>query len=300
MPHELNARIGRSMAVPWFDALPAAPASKPPAATLIRAARRLPHVAWLSAALLGALLAALWPHWIYVARRMTDGSDEPWGVLAIATFLVLVVHDRALLVTPGAAALVASAVLAVFAAVASLMLPNLVAAAIAMAAVAVFTVSALRARPAAPLAGLLLLSLPIIASLHFYLGYPLRVVAAAASSVLLNALGVSARAAGATIVSGDATVLIDAPCAGIGMLWVGSYAAALLSYLQRADAARTAVNAAAACMLVLAANVLRNTALFFPEAGLVSWPAWSHDAAGLAAFVCALVPLAIFITWRRA
>jgi exosortase/archaeosortase family protein len=294
MPHELNARIGRSVTVPWLDALPAAP-SEPPSVPLIRAARRLPRAVWFSA----ALLLALWPHWIYVARRMIDGSDEPWGVLALATFLVLVARDRALLATPHAAALVVSAFAAVIAAVASLILPDLAAAAIAMVAVAVFAVSALRARPAAPLAALLLLSLPIIASLQFYLGYPLRVVAAAASSVLLNTLGMSTHAAGASIVHGDVTVLIDAPCAGIGMLWVGSYAAALLSYLQRADATRTLVNAAAACVLVLLANVLRNTVLFFPEAGLVSWPAWSHDAAGLAAFVCALVPLAIVITWRR-
>jgi exosortase/archaeosortase family protein len=293
MPHELNARIGRSVTVPWVDALPAP--GEPPSAPLFRAARPLPRMAWFSA----ALLVALWPHWIYVARRIVDGSDEPWGVLALITFVVLVVRDRALLATPHAGLLVLCALVAIVAAVASLTLPDLAAAAIAMVAVAVFAVNALRARPAAPLAALLLLSLPIIASLQFYLGYPLRVVAAAASSVLLNALGMSTHAAGASIVYGDVTVLIDAPCAGIGMLWVGSYAAALLSYLQRADAARTLVNAAAACVLVLLANVLRNTMLFFPEAGLVNWPSWSHDAAGLAAFVCALLPLAIFITWRR-
>jgi exosortase/archaeosortase family protein len=51
-------------------------------------------------------------------------------------------------------------------------------------------------------------------------------------------------------------------------------------------------------VLVLAANILRNTALFFPEAGLVEWPAWSHEAVGLAAFACGIVPI-IFFTHRK-
>jgi exosortase/archaeosortase family protein len=93
-------------------------------------------------------------------------------------------------------------------------------------------------------------------------------------------------------------VLVDAPCAGIGMLWVGSYTAAVLSYLNRAAGPRTAFNALAAGLVVLGANILRNTALFFPEAGLVHWPAWSHEAIGLAAFATAVVPI-VFITSRR-
>ncbi len=58
------------------------------------------------------------------------------------------------------------------------------------------------------------------------------------------------------------------------------------------------LNGAAAALLVLAANVARNTALFFPEAGLVHWPAWSHEAIGLAALALAIVPI-VFITARQ-
>lgn len=245
-----------------------------------------------------ALLAALWPHWVYVARRMVDGSDEPWGVLALATVIVLLWHDRSQMTMPTRTALAASAALAITAAVAHLVLPDLVAAAIAMLALGVFLVHALPRRPSSSLIVLLLLALPIIASLQFYLGYPLRVFTADASARLLGLLGLDASAAGASIVYQGTTVLIDAPCAGIGMLWVGSYVAASLSYLNRADVWRTALNAAAAGTLVLAANILRNTALFFPEAGLVRWPAWSHEAVGLAAFAGAIVPLVLF-TFRR-
>jgi exosortase/archaeosortase family protein len=211
--------------------------------------------------------------------------------------LVLLARDRAELQVPTRAALVASAGLAVAAGASSLLLPDLAAAAIAMLALGLFVVHALPRRPATPLVALLLLALPVIASLQFYLGYPLRVLTAAASAQLLAFAGVAATAAGASIVHAGTTVLVDAPCAGIGMLWVGSYTAALLSYLARAGAARTASNAAAAGLLVLAANVARNTVLFFPEAGLVHWPAWSHEAIGVAALALAIVPI-VFVTSR--
>jgi exosortase/archaeosortase family protein len=283
MPGELNARVGRTMPSP-FLLLPAADSPG-----VIARARAIPRSAWL----LGALLAALWPHWIYVARRMVDGSDEPWGALALATVVVLLAAERRL-AEPTRAALVASAVLAVLAAIASLALPDLAAAAIAMLALGAYLVHALRDRPATPLIALLVLSLPIIASLQFYLGFPLRVLAAHASALLLSIGGLDAQAAGASIVADGRLVLVDAPCAGIGMLWVGSYVAALFSYLNHAGLLRATVNGAVAGALVLAANIARNALLFFPEAGLVDWPTWSHEAIGLSAFGAAVVPITLF------
>jgi exosortase/archaeosortase family protein len=290
MRGELNARIGRTMPSPLYGV---------PVAEHDRAAdgagELLAH--WRAVrpvvALLGGLLLALWPHWIYMARRMVDGSDEPWGILALATVLVLVARDRAALSVPTRSALVASAALAVAAAAANLVLPDLAAAAVAMLALALFLVHALPGRPATPLVALLLLALPVVASLQFYLGFPLRVFTAHAATLVLALAGVEANAAGAAILHHGTTVLVDAPCAGIGMLWIGSYTAALLSYLARADGARTATNAVAAALLVLAANVARNAALFFPEARLVQWPAWSHEAIGLAALALAVVPIVL-------
>lgn len=293
MASELNARVGRTMPVPLFGVLVGGndgPADGTAAA--VRRPRRLPP----ELLLLAGLAAALWPHWIYVARRLVDGSDEPWGVLALATVLVLLLRDRAALEVPTRSALVASAALAVLAAGASLVLPDLAAAAIAMVALGLFLAYALRGRPASPLVALLLLGLPVIASLQFYLGYPLRVLAAHAVAALLGIAGLDVDATGAALLYRGTTVLVDAPCAGIGMLWVGSYTAALLSHLARASAARTALNAGAAALAVLAANVLRNAALFFPEAGLVRWPAWSHEAIGLGALALAIVPIVLVST----
>jgi exosortase/archaeosortase family protein len=288
MKRELYGRIGRTVPSPLYGVLVEA-GVRDPGPTLPRARW---HVSPPRAALWPViLLLALWPHWAYVARRLVDGSDEPWGILALATVAVLLWRDRGDLVTPSRAALAVSGALSVAAAVAALVLPDLAAAAIAMLAIGTYLVHALR-RPATALVVLLLLALPIIASLQFYLGFPLRLLVAHASALVLSLLGVSATAAGASIVHAGTTVLIDAPCAGIGMLWIGSFVAALLSYLHAADARRTLLNGVAAALLVLLANIARNVVLYFPESGRVHWPAWSHEVVGLLALAAAIAPLA--------
>ena len=288
MRREHYGRIGRTMPSPLYGVLVEGGVEDDgPTIQPARWRVSLPREWWLPA----ALAVALWPHWTYVARRLFDGSDEPWGILALATVAVLLWRERGELVTPPRAALVASGALAVVAALAELVLPDLAAAAVAMLAVGTYLVHALR-RPATALVVLLLLALPIIASLQFYLGYPLRLLVAHASALLLSLMGISATAAGASIVHDGTTVLIDAPCAGIGMLWIGSFVAALLSYLHAADARRTLLNGVSAGLLVLLANIARNVVLYFPESGRVQWPAWSHEIVGLLALAAAIVPLA--------
>jgi exosortase len=208
--------------------------------------------------------------------------------------LALVWRGRHELKLPSRPALAASGALAIAAALAQIFVPPIFAAAIAMLSLALLLASALPQRPAAPLATLLLLALPVIASLQFYLGYPLRALTAHAAAPLLRAFGIDAHAAGASLQWNDLTVLVDPPCAGIGMLWVSSFVAALLSYLNGARARRTLANGFVAAALVLAANVLRNAVLFFPEAGLVHWPVAAHRAVGLAAFALAIAPLVVF------
>jgi exosortase/archaeosortase family protein len=294
MHTDLYARVGRTLPSPQYGLLVGAARPEPVAhrATISWRAPRLRE--WLPA----LLLLALWPHWIYVARRLVDRSDDPWGIVALATVIVLLVRDRALFELPSRPALIASGLLAGAAALADFLLPDLAAAAIAMLAVGVYLAHALR-RPATALIVLLLLALPIVASLQFYLGFPLRVLVAQSTAWLLSLAGFDATAAGASIVSDGTTVLIDAPCAGIGMLWIGSFSAALLSYLNAAGARRTLANGFAAALLVLAANIARNTVLFFPESGRLHWPTWSHEAVGLAALAAIIVPMALLAHRRR-
>ncbi|MCX8115514.1 MAG: exosortase/archaeosortase family protein, partial [Burkholderiaceae bacterium] len=124
------------------------------------------------------------------------------------------------------------------------------------------------------------------------------VIAAHVHKLALAGFDVVAR--GAAFEHAGRTILVDPPCAGIGMLWVGAYTAALLSHLTGASARRALVNGLFATAAVFAANVLRNALLFFPESGLLRAPGWAHDAIGLAAFAAAIVPVVAFVHARRA
>jgi len=296
LPH---ARLGRATPQPMFGAPGDLPLSgRRPGGGAARGWRAelavVPRVWWLLLLLAGAC----WPHGLWMLRRLTDGSDEPWGALALLTVAVLLARARREMSMPARAALVASGALAVLAAVLAHLVPPIFAAGVAMLALAAFITAALPRRPPAPIATLLLLALPVIASLQFYLGYPLRLATAHAAAPLLGLGGIDAAAAGAALLWHGQTVLVDPPCAGIGMLWVGSWSAALLSYLNGASARRTLLNGIFAAVVVFAANVLRNVLLFFPEAGLLQAPAWLHAAIGLAAFAAALLPIVAFTHWR--
>jgi exosortase/archaeosortase family protein len=296
LPHP---SVGRAMPQP----MPGAPADRPrsgrrPGSGAGRCWRAeltaVPRVWWLLLLLVGAC----WPHGLWMLRRLTDGSDEPWGALALLTVAVLLAQARREMSMPTRAALVASGALAVLAAVLAQRVPPILAAGLAMLALGAFVTAALPRRPAAPMVTLLLLALPVIASLQFYLGYPLRLATAHAAAPLLGLGGIDAAATGAALRWQGQTVLVDPPCAGIGMLWVGSWSAALLSYLNGACARRTLLNGSVAAVVVFAANVLRNVLLFFPEAGLLQAPAWLHTAIGLVAFAAALLPIIAFAHWR--
>jgi exosortase/archaeosortase family protein len=81
------------------------------------------------------------------------------------------------------------------------------------------------------------------------------------------------------------------------MLWFGLYLAAVLACWSRLNNVRSALLFAAAFVLVIAANVIRATALFFKETGIVALPEWTHSAIGLGIFgVAALLILRLAAT----
>ncbi|HAF01749.1 MAG TPA: exosortase/archaeosortase family protein, partial [Methylophilaceae bacterium] len=139
-----------------------------------------------------------------------------------------------------------------------------------------------------------MLALPLVASLNFYLGYPLRWFCAHSTSVLLSAFGTVTSPEGASLWWNGKTILIDAPCAGIAMLWIGLYLGALFSYLNSAQTLRTLINLSMAGALVILANVIRNTLLFYKESGMLDLPHWTHEAIGLVTFAL-FVPCVYFV-----
>jgi exosortase/archaeosortase family protein len=256
---------------------------------------RLGALDWLA---LHAL--ALWPHGSYLVQRALDGSDDPLGLLALATVAALLVRQRhRLRLTPRLGWLVASMALALAANGAWwLGVPALLGSLLA----ALSLVCALLAWwPAAqarlPLAGLVLLSLPWIASLQFYLGFPLRVITAQLSAWGLKVAGFDATRSGASMLVNGQLVIVDAPCSGVQMAWLAYFTACAAAAATGLCDRQFVRRAAGVGAIVLLGNVARNSVLVALESrpsGLSS--AW-HEAIGLA--VLAAVCIAVLALVQR-
>ena len=245
---------------------------------------RAPALAWLA-----LQAAALAPTWAWMARRMRDGSDDPMGLLAIAALGLLVwTLRRQLRAEPrlGWLALAGCATLA-----ATLLrtgiggvlpgLPPLAAGLVAVLALACGLLAFLPGRVARlPVAGLAVLALPLLSSLQFYAGFPLRVLTAEASRWLLAPFFAMDREGASLLVDGR-LVIVDAPCSGVQMAWLGYFCACAMALRCGRDDRGFLARLPAVGTLVLAGNVLRNSLLVGLEGAGHVPPPWLHDALGL-------------------
>lgn len=229
-------------------------------------------------------LAAFHPIWRWYATRLTDGSDEPWGLAALATGVILLWCNPGDKREPEASLLI-PALLTVLYAAAFHFVPRLVQASLAVLTLTA-TLSAIRfgTRLHLPTLGLLLLSLPVMPSLQFFLGYPLRAFSGMLTAPLLQMAGFAVVRDAACLRWGTEVISIDAACSGVRMLWTGLFCAfAVASYLNL-SLWRTVLAAAFAVLAIVAGNVVRASALFYLESGILPMPPWCHDAAGIAVF----------------
>lgn len=252
---------------------------------------RVPAAAWL-----GLQAAALLPVWVWMARRLRDGSDDPLGLLALAVLAVFAWTRRRELRPAPALGWLALATLGTLAATvlrtgAGVLpaFPPLAAGLVAVLALACGLVAFLPRRvAAAPVALLAVLALPLLASLQFYAGYPLRLLTAEASRWLLAPAFEVVRD-GVNLWVDGRLVIVDAPCSGVQMAWLGYFAASVVALRTGRDSTSFVRRLPAVGLLVMAGNVVRNGVLVaFEGAGRALAPVW-HDALGLLllAAVCA-------------
>ncbi len=238
--------------------------------------------------ILAALVAATWPVWRWMVYRFADGSGDTWELLAALTAVAVMVRDREL--RPSVVSLsLPAALLLIYAASYSFLSP-LPRGMLAMAAIGT-AISALwyGRRIEIAICGLLLISLPVMASLNFYLGYPLRVAAGTMTEALLQMNGIAALREGAQLQWNGQSIAIDAPCSGVKMLWTGAYLSFSLSAMMRLSAPRTVTLTLLTVVVVIIANAIRATSLFYVEAGIFEGPELLHDAIGLVMFAFAAV-----------
>ena len=252
---------------------------------------RAPALLWIA-----CIVTALTPTWLWMARRLADGSDDPLGLLAIAALALIVWQQRGRLRVAPRLPWLALAVAATLAAAAAQgVLPPLLASLVGVAALGCVLAAFLPAAMApAPVLGLALLSLPWIASLQFYAGYPLRAVTAEASRWLL-APGFAVERTGTALLVDGRLVIVDAPCSGVQMLWLGYFVACVAALWTGRTNASFLVRLPLASAIVLAGNIARNTLLVAMEASGQGTAGSLHEAVGLSvlAVVCAAIAWAM-------
>ncbi|HZE92167.1 MAG TPA: exosortase Q [Rhizobacter sp.] len=238
----------------------------------------LPPVAWL------ALQAtALWPHWRWAAARVADGSDDPLGLAALAALGVLMWRlAPQLRATPRPLWLGAAIVATLAATAASFVMPPLVGALLAALALAAGARAFMPSQHAMlPMAGLTVLALPVVSSLQFYAGYPLRVVTAQLSTWLLQGLGWAAQRSGTAMLVQGRLVIVDAPCSGVQMVWMAYFCACAVAAFGGLRDGQFLRRLPFVGLLVLAGNVLRNSVLVGLEASRSAVAETTHQAVGL-------------------
>ncbi|MBS2008642.1 MAG: archaeosortase/exosortase family protein [Cyanobacteria bacterium SZAS TMP-1] len=200
---------------------------------------------------------------LWYASRVLDRSDEPWGLISLATAAIFLFQDRVHRPEEsgvknaklnGSLAVVSYIVLFPFA-------PNLVLGFLLIAALW-FILSGDRPQTGrAGIFGLVLISLPLIPSLNFYGGYPMRLVTAAGTQLLLACLGMSVSQQGTMLTVQNMLIAIDAPCSGISMLWASTYISLLMATIFKLSVKKTLLLVLATGGFVITANVLRAASL---------------------------------------
>jgi exosortase/archaeosortase family protein len=237
------------------------------------------------------VLAATWDAWRWYVARVATAPEEAAALVLTIVFLGslgLARMRQPVASRPFPLAAVAI-ILAAYAA-SYAVLPPIMRAAIAIAVTLFcFHVAVFRERPPFAFWGLVALALPVLPSLQFMLGYPMRVVSAVLTVGLLQAHGLMISRQGMFLVWRDEMVQFDAPCSGVNMLWAGLLVTFMGCVLFRLGVLKVLVAVASSLALAIACNVLRASSLFYVESGLFQAPGWWHDGIGIAAFMLSAV-----------
>jgi exosortase O len=256
-----------------------------------------------------AVFGAFWPVWQWYCERLFDRSDEPLGIVALITLLALggwryhspdasrqsynwlssaTQESRRTTITVSALIL-SYCIVVPFA-------PPIVSALFATGVLGIFlSHSAMRHRTTAGDFALLFLSLPMVASLNFYGGYPLRMLACQLASAMLNLGGLAVTAQGTEILSNNSIVGIDPPCSGIKMLWVALYLTATFASIRSLKPLPTIKLLVMSLLAAILANALRISSLFYVESGVIDvggvWHSVVHSGVGVAVFALSAAAL---------
>jgi exosortase/archaeosortase family protein len=246
------------------------------------------------------VMAATWDAWRWYVQRVWESPEEAASLALTVAFLGALGVTRRSKEAMRLPLLPVALLLAAFAASYG-MLPPIARAAIAIAATLFCGhLAAFKERPPIAFWGLVALALPVVPSLQFVLGYPMRLVSASLSVGLLQVHGLAVERQGTFLSWRDELIQFDAPCSGVNMLWAGLLLTLMGCVLFRFNVLKVMIAVALSLVLAIACNVLRATSLFYVEAGLLPHAqAWWHEGIGIAAFTVSAVVTLWLLTRLR-
>jgi len=236
--------------------------------------------------------AAFWPLGMWYAHRLTDGGDEPLGLLVLLLCGVLIYNNNS---PPRAGHPIIASFLLILYAVSDPFLPPMLRCIPALLAVAFYY--GWHRIPG--WLALITLSLPVVASMQFYLGYPMRIVSAEITSWLLHPFVDGLIRNGTTLSAHGKSVGVDAPCSGIHMLWAALVFANVITSITHMPWLKTLAVNLLTLTSILIANSLRTTLLYAPESGIINIPDWAHSGTGILCYLLTALILAKAGTARQ-
>jgi len=241
--------------------------------------------------LLALYFCVFWPVTTWYCQRIFDKSDEPLGVLSLIALIAIMLTRQKCMPAAGAINIpVASIICLLLYCVTWPFAPKLLSALIAVMAIG-FSLNAGSLKLGLGSWLLLIFSLPVVSSLNFYSGYPLRLVVGKIAAPLISMVGFPTFADGTALVWNSQMIQIDAPCSGIKMLWFALFIGAVISAVLELSFFTSTAVLSSAVLAALLGNVLRITSLFFIESKAIaidpSHEQFVHQSVGAVSFAIA-------------
>ncbi len=239
-------------------------------------------------------MLVFWPVWQWYLARLGDPADDASVVVALGTAVVFLLLKKPAQKSPQIPLLIPIICLLLYTVTFPLFSPLL------RAIIAVFALSytlnywRFGDRLQLWLYGLLLLSLPVLSPMQFYLSYPVRIIVGRLATFFLQLFGFPVVFEGIAFNWGGEYIWIDELCSGIRKLWAGLYFTFALVAFYDLRTKKTIAVTGFAVLAFIMANVLRTTFLFYVKADFFAIPWWLHKWGGIVMFLFAAIATVCF------
>lgn len=223
------------------------------------------------------------------------GGDEPLGLLVLGVLSVLIFRERKnLIYPPNQPALIVTGLCFTLYILSTFWLPPMLRCVPAILCIAFYF--GWHKYPG--WLALMFLSLPLIASLQFYLGYPLRLISTEITRWLIYPFLSDIIREGTNLTIHGKTVGVDPPCSGIKTLWAGLLFTNITASLVGMKWRKAILFNLYAMGLLLLANSFRAALLFAPESGAINMPDALHAGIGIICYLAIIFLLVKIATLR--